>query len=175
MLTRHGLLGTRADSSPTSNVGATRSEPRHDRQSSHRPAPPRRAPRLIPTPKPPANRRAEPSGANASSPPTGHIRPKSGHIRPKSGHIGAETGHIRQKTGHIGPPGWTHRRHSPSSRRLQPGPSAMINPSAICHPVRTRIPSAHPHPLRSHSSTLCPLPFPTEHIGPKTEHIGGKH
>ena len=41
--------------------------------------------------------------------------------------------------------------HSPptTSRRPRPGPSAMINPSATCHPVHARIPSAPPPPLLS--------------------------
>ena len=59
------------------------------------------------------------------------------------------TSHSPPPTNHLPPP--------PSSRRVQPGPSAMINPSAPSvpgepvepHPVHARIPSAPPPPLLS--------------------------
>ena len=51
------------------------------------------------------------------------------------------TSHSPPPTNHVPPP--------PSSRRPRPGPSAMINPSATCHPVHARIPSAPPPPLLS--------------------------
>ena len=47
------------------------------------------------------------------------------------------------------PPPTNHLPCPPSSRRPRPGPSAIINPSATCHPVHAGIPSAPPPPLLS--------------------------